>query len=152
MPMINVFKLKLNKQHWHWSEAVGHWRSMPITFERWVMPAMFASPDWLPDKFKSRVFRYGYTHGLITIDASQGDKASLDVVAIFNDNKGCGDFAEVMDCLEWYAANLPSRTIRFCEIMNERLLKHLIEKRGYKQVTPPEYAADHAIYVEKVIL
>ncbi len=72
------------------------------------------------------VFRVGTVHGMF----GKFDDNSLQLIAIGNDKKGNGDFSKAMDWFEKVAFDMGLKP-EVVEIWNERLKKHLIEKRGY---------------------
>src|SRR6266852_5781546 len=71
-------------------------------------------------------YRIGTCHGLYGFT-----KKSYLLVAIINDEIGNGHFDDV---LEWFenSAKRDAKNLEIVEIWNERLKKHLVEKRGFK--------------------
>lgn len=90
----------------------------------------FEACDWSPipgfppsQNFKR--FRIGTCEGLW-----QATDTSYDILAVTNDVKGNGHFEDVLEWFE-YACKRDHKHFRFLEVMNARLLLHLIDKRGF---------------------
>lgn len=70
-------------------------------------------------------FRIGTCNGLYG-----STESTYDIIAVVNDEPGNGHFVDV---LEWFerSCRRDERSLRFMEIMNEGLRKHLMTKRGF---------------------
>lgn len=73
-------------------------------------------------------FRIGTCSGLW-----QSTDKSYDILAIDNSKRGNGHFDDV---LEWFenSCKRDKKHLMFLEVWNEKLMKHLIEKRGFIKV------------------
>lgn len=71
------------------------------------------------------LFQIGTCHG-----CWKPTETSYDILAVDNDKPGNGHFQDV---LEWFenSCKRDKRDLRFLEVMNKRLLTHLITKRGF---------------------
>ena len=78
------------------------------------------------------LFRIGTCHGLWY---SKPDAHVL--LAVVNDTKGNGHFDDV---IEWFENSCKRDKLNFviAEVWNKRLLKHLIEKRGFTAIEGTE--------------
>ena len=71
-------------------------------------------------------FRIGTCEGLWTSTGT-----TFDILAVTNESPGNGHFEDV---IEWftYACKRDQKDLRFLEVWNKALKKHLIGKRGFK--------------------
>lgn len=73
-------------------------------------------------------FKVGTCNGLW-----RSTKSSYEILAVTNETPGNGHFDDV---LEWFeqSCRRDKRSLRVLELWNEKLKKHLIEKRGFKDI------------------
>jgi hypothetical protein len=76
------------------------------------------------------LFRVGTCAGLWT----STDK-TYDILAVQNESKGNGHFDDVLEWFE-FSCKRDNKNLRFLETWNQRLRKHLIEKRGFFEDGP----------------
>lgn len=85
----------------------------------------FECAEWPRDK-QFTLFRIGTCEGLWFAEDD-----AYNILSIINKEMGNGHFEDVFD---WFlqSCKRDKKILRFREVWNERLKKHLIEKRGFK--------------------
>ena len=85
---------------------------------------------WLQidDKNEWMRFRIGTVEGLWCCD-----EKSYKILSVINNSEGNGHFTDVLD---WFknSCQRDKKTLRFLEVMNADFKKHLITKRGFKDI------------------
>lgn len=74
------------------------------------------------------LFRVGTCEG-----AWRSTSTTYDILSIDNEHSGNGHFTDVMEWFE-HCCRRDGKQLRFLEVLNDRLRRHLIEKRGFTAV------------------
>lgn len=83
----------------------------------------FEVAPWITREFMQ--YRVGTCHGLWT-----STEDTYDILAVLNDEPGNGHFNDVMQWFE-HSCERDNKNLRFLETWNERLVTHLVNKRGF---------------------
>jgi len=78
--------------------------------------------------FDTMRFRVGTCEGLFS--CSDG---CYNIIAVINNDSGNGHFQDVLDWFE-NSCKRDGRKLRIVELWNEKLMKHLIDKRGFYKI------------------
>lgn len=85
-------------------------------------------PIEIPSMHNVSKFRIGTCEGLWGVEGE-----TYVIIAVINNHRGNGHFNDV---LEWFenSCKRDGYDLKIVELINKRLIKHLIKKRGFKKI------------------
>lgn len=87
----------------------------------------FEVAPW-PRSTEYMLFRIGTCDG-----AWRSTQITYDILSVINSQPGNGHFEDVLEWFE-FSCRRDGKLLRILEVMNDRLRKHLIDKRGFAAV------------------